>query len=118
MIVPLGSGLGAGFVFLWLVRQLVPTRLVGLLTLMLAATSTSAVFTYIFIGNLRVQVLYCTLGTALGILLHVVLFPSSIEHIVKSTAKPGQLPTDIRRGQAAELFSPSSQPMSDAQPVA
>jgi hypothetical protein len=117
LILPLASGLGAGFVFLWMVRQLVPTRLVGLLTLMLAASSTSAVFTYIFIGNLREQVLYCTLGTALGILLHIVLFPSSIEHIVKSAAKPAQLPADIRRGQVSELLSPSPQPSADAQPV-
>jgi uncharacterized membrane protein YfcA len=117
LILPLGAGLGAGFVFLWLVRQLVPTRLVGLIALMLAASSTSAVFTYIFLDTLRVQVLYCTLGTALGILLHIVLFPSSVEHLVKSAAKPAQLPADVRRGQVAELFSPSAQRSSDAQPV-
>lgn len=117
LILPLASGLGVGFVFLWTVRQLVPTRLVGLLTLMLAASSTSALFTYIFIDTLRVSVLYCTLGTALGILLHIVLFPSSVEHIVKSAARPGPLPEDIRREPVAELFPRSAQRSADAQPV-
>ena len=37
----LGWGLTTGFVFLWVVRHAVPTRLVGLLTLMLASSSTS-----------------------------------------------------------------------------
>ena len=72
---PLGWGLTTGFLFLWIVRHAVPTRLVGLITLMLAGSSTSAIFTYIFIDSLRVSVLYWTLGTALGILLHVVLSP-------------------------------------------
>jgi hypothetical protein len=57
MFVPLGWGLGTGFAFLWLVRYILPTRLVGLMTLMLAASSTSAMFTYIFIDSLRVSVL-------------------------------------------------------------
>jgi hypothetical protein len=80
-LLPLGWGLTTGFVFLWIVRHAVPTRLVGLITLMLAGSSTSAIFTYIFIDSLRVSVLYWTLGTALGILLHIVLFPASIAHI-------------------------------------
>jgi len=73
---PLCAGLGAGFVFLWLVRVAMPTRLVGILTLMLSGTSSSALFTYLFLTALRVSVLYWTLGTALGILLHVVLSPN------------------------------------------
>jgi hypothetical protein len=80
-LLPLGWGLTTGFLFLWIVRHAVPTRLVGLLTLMLAGSSTSALFTYVFIDSHRVMVLYWTLGTALGILLHIVLFPSSIAHI-------------------------------------
>jgi hypothetical protein len=80
-LLPLGWGLTAGFVFLWIVRHAVPTRLVGIITLMLAGSSTSAVFTYIFIDSLRVSVLYWTLGTALGILVHIVLLPTSIAYI-------------------------------------
>jgi hypothetical protein len=117
LLLPLGWGLGAGLVFLWLVRHAVPTRLVGLITLMLAACSTSAVFTYIFIDSVRVSVLYWTLGTALGILLHIVLFPTSVEHIFKAAAGEMQLPADARRGPLAELLSSSGQRGSDTEPV-
>ena len=81
LLFPLACGLAAGFVFLGVVRLAEPTRLIGLITLTLAATSTSALFTYTFINSLRVSVLYWTLGAALGILLHIVLYPASIEHI-------------------------------------
>ena len=60
---------------------MIPTRLVGLITLLLAATSTSSLFTYVFINSVRVSVLYWVLGTALGILLHIVLFPASVRDI-------------------------------------
>jgi hypothetical protein len=102
---PLGGGLAVGFVFLWLVRYVVPTRLVGLITMMLAASSTSSMFTYVFINNLRVSVLYWTLGTALGILLHVVLFPSSVEHVFKAAVAQSSLPAEARPGPLAELLS-------------
>ncbi len=80
---PLCCGLVAGFVFLGFVQAAVPTRLVGLITLTLAASSTSAIFTYTFIDQLRLSVLYWTLGATLGTLLHIVLFPMSVEHIVR-----------------------------------
>ncbi len=87
----LGYGLVAGFVFLGFVQAAVPTRLVGLITLTLAASSTSAIFTYTFIDQLRLSVLYWTLGATLGTLLHIVLFPTSVGHIVRrgpSLAQP------------------------------
>ncbi|MCX6027685.1 MAG: hypothetical protein NT169_00045, partial [Chloroflexi bacterium] len=68
LIVPMGLGLVIGFLFLWMVKVTVPTRLAGLITLLLSAVSTSALFTYIYINSLRVSVLYWALGTALGIL--------------------------------------------------
>jgi hypothetical protein len=76
---PLLIGLTAGFVFLWMVRFLVPTRVVGLVTLLLSATSTCALFSYVFIDSLRLSVLYASLGAALGILLHIVVFPASLK---------------------------------------
>jgi hypothetical protein len=94
---PLGWGLTTGFVFLWIVRHAVPTRLVGLITLMLAGSSTSAIFTYIFIDSLRVSVLYWTLGTALGILLHIVLFPSSVAHILPVNERKDRFLADAMR---------------------
>ncbi len=84
LVLPVASGLAVGFVFLELVRLAVPTRLVGLITLALSATSTSALFTYFFINVLRVPVLYWTLGAALGILLHIVLFPQAVQYIFKA----------------------------------
>jgi len=90
---PMIWGLLVGFVFLWLVRALSPTKLVGLITLALAAVSTSALFTYTFINSLRVSVLYWILGAALGILLHIVLFPASIRNVVGPTrVSPPQEP--------------------------
>jgi hypothetical protein len=114
---PSGWGLGTGFVFLGLVRHVVPTRLVGLITLMLAACSTCALFTYIFIDSLRVSILYWTLGIALGILLHIVLFPSSVEHIFKAATKGGQLQADPRRDDVAELLSSSGRRSADSEPT-
>jgi hypothetical protein len=45
-LLPLGSGLTTAFVFHSIVRHSVPTRLIGIITLMLAGSRTSAVFTY------------------------------------------------------------------------
>jgi hypothetical protein len=50
-LLPLGWGVTTGFVFLGVVRHAVPTRLIGLITLMLAGSSTCALFTYIFIDR-------------------------------------------------------------------
>ncbi len=78
---PIAIGVIVGFLFLWLVRIMLPTRLLGLLTLVLSATSTSALFSYLFINYLRIIVLYSMLGIALGILLHIVLFPATVRDI-------------------------------------
>jgi hypothetical protein len=99
--VPLGSGLAAGFAFLWLIRFALPTRLVGILTLMLSASSSAALFSYLFLSALRVTVLYWTLGSALGILLHVVLFPESLQHIFGGKSEPVNEPWLPRRGAVA-----------------
>ncbi len=81
LIMPMSLGFIIGFSFLWLVRSMTPTRLVGIITLLLSAISTSALFTYFFIIDLRIWILYLTLGSALGILLHIVFFPASVKEI-------------------------------------
>ncbi len=107
MLMPLACGLSAGFVFLGLVRLAEPTRLVGLITLTLAGTSASAFFTYIFLESLRVSVLYWTLGASLGILLHIVLYPSSIEHLYgPPTNREGRSLVETQRDAVVRLLSP------------
>ncbi len=77
-----GTGFIIGFLFLWGVRLLAPTRVVGLINLILSAASTSAIYNYIFVESLRSTILFLALGIAFGALLHIVLFPSSIRRIV------------------------------------
>ncbi len=79
--IPLLIGAVAGYLFLWLARLLADTSLVGFTTLLLAASSTSALFTYIFIDSLRVFVLYLTLGIALGILIHIILDSGALDEV-------------------------------------
>jgi hypothetical protein len=113
-LLPLGWSLTTGFVFLWIVRHAVPTRLVGIITLMLAGSSTSAVFTYLFIDSLRVSVLYWTLGTALGILLHIVVFPTSIAYIFPLGERKDRFLVDAVRKPMTEYLTSSGASISDA----
>jgi hypothetical protein len=113
-LLPLGWGLTAGLLFLWVVRHAVPTRMVGLITLLLTGTSTSALFTYIFIDNLKVSVLYWTLGTALGILLHIVFFPTSIVHIFPAGERKERFLVDAMRKPMAGFLSSSGATTADA----
>jgi hypothetical protein len=73
-----GIGLIIGFLFLWIVRFLLPTQMVGLISLILSAASTSGLYAYVFIESLRGTILFLALGIAFGALLHIVLFPNSI----------------------------------------
>ena len=75
---PAGIGLIIGFLFLWMVRFLLPTRMVGLISLVLSAASTSGLYAYVFIETLRDTILFLALGIAFGALLHIALFPNSI----------------------------------------
>ena len=73
-----GIGVIIGFLFLWIVRFLLPTRMVGFISLILSAASTSGLYAYVFIESLRGTILFLALGIAFGALLHIVLFPNSI----------------------------------------
>jgi hypothetical protein len=78
-LVPAGIGFIIGFSFLWGVRFLLPTRMVGLVSLILSAVSVSGLYSYIFIEALRNRILFLSLGFAFGALLHIVFLPSSIK---------------------------------------
>lgn len=86
-LVPVLGGGVIGFVLLWLLRALVPTRWVGVVTLLLTAVSAGALYSFIFIDDFRIAVLYASLGGVLGILVHIVLFPSSIGNLWKRSTK-------------------------------
>ena len=83
---PLIAGCLIGFALLWAIRITLSTRFVGVITLLLTAASTSALYSFIFIESLRATVLYASLGVALGILVHVVLLPSSIRTLGQPAA--------------------------------
>jgi hypothetical protein len=82
MVVPMLIGCGGGFLFLLMFRAIINTRLSGLLTLILSLGSLSGLFTYLFVLDLRPQVLYSVLGFTLGFLFHIVIFPSSVRALV------------------------------------
>jgi len=69
-------GLALGFAFLRVLESLMPNRGVGVLTLLMAAASAIALFSYLFQANARDFTMYLTLGTLFGGLMNVVLFPS------------------------------------------
>jgi len=78
-LLPAVIGFVFGFLFLWGVRFLLLTRMVGLITLVLSTLSTSGLYSYIFLDALRDKILFIALGFAFGALLHIVFFPSSIK---------------------------------------
>ena len=78
-LLPAGIGFIVGFLFLWGVRFLLLTRMVGIVSLILSALSTSGLYSYIFIETLRNKILFLALGFTFGALLHIVFFPSSIK---------------------------------------
>jgi hypothetical protein len=100
-----------------LVRLAEPTRLVGLMTLTLAAASTSALFSYTFIDSARVSVLYWTLGAALGILLHIVIYPASIEHIFRPAAAESPSPVNARRERSIGIPLPFDHRKASCEPI-
>jgi hypothetical protein len=68
-----------GFFLLRLLSLLMPTRFIGVVTLILAAASSSALFSYLFDLTIRYVVMYFALGLIFGILIHIMFYPESIE---------------------------------------
>lgn len=78
-LLPAAIGFTIGFLFLWGVKFLLLTRMVGLVSLVLSATGVSSLYSYIFVDTLRDKILFLALGFAFGALLHIVFFPGSIQ---------------------------------------
>lgn len=83
----LAGGVVVGIVTPWIVRFLLPTRMVGALTLVLTFSSTAALFDYLFATDLRDITLFVTTGAVAGVLVHLVIAPDSLRRFVPTTAE-------------------------------
>jgi hypothetical protein len=85
------AGIGAvvGFVFLYAIKWLAPTRLVGLLITIIASTSLVSLYAYFFIAPLRQIVFPGALGLAFGALMHQVVFPGALLANLRSQGETG-----------------------------
>ncbi len=66
-----------GFIILWILKPLIQTRVVGILTLIFSCTGSISLFSYFFIGNVNQFLMSVMLGLAFGTLMHLVIFPKS-----------------------------------------
>lgn len=83
----LGVIIGAilGFFLLFGIKYFIPTRIVGFVVLVLIFSSSSALYSYIFIQTFNEWLLSSTLGVAFGSLLHITIWPKSIHEILMKT---------------------------------
>jgi len=70
-----------GFSLLFIVSMFKPTRGIGVVTLFLAAASTCALFSYIFISGIRDTAMFFALGVLCGLLVHIMFFPETVPKI-------------------------------------
>lgn len=80
----IGGLLGFTTPFLVHIEQLRP-GLLGLLTLFLSATSSIAVFSYLYVSPLRDLFIFLALSAMLGMLLHVVLFSAKFHGLLSES---------------------------------
>jgi len=78
-LIPLGVAFSVGFFLLWGIVLLRATRFVGVMTLILSAASSIGLFSYYFVGSLRYIALFSALGAAVGVLIHLLFFPNSLQ---------------------------------------
>ena len=78
-------GLLVGFFFLFFVEGALPSRGIGVLTLILSAASTIGLFSYLFTSGIRDFTMYLTLGALLGVLINVIVDPKVARGILSSS---------------------------------
>ena len=71
-------GVVLGFLFLLIVRFVIRTPVVGVLTLILCAASSIALVSYVLLPQMRDEMASAALGFGLGALLHLVFIPDSV----------------------------------------
>lgn len=74
----IGAAVGFGLLLLGGLLEILRPGLVGLFVLFLAATSSTAAFSYFFASPLRADSIYLALGCLFGLLVYVVLFPGNV----------------------------------------
>jgi len=74
-------GAAIGFFLLTAVALVMPTRGIGIVTVLLTAASTCALFSYIFIANIRDTAMFFALGTLCGLLVHIMVNPKTLPRI-------------------------------------
>lgn len=65
-----------GFIGSWGLDFIRRSRIVGMFVLVLVAASSVALFSYVFVLSVRQDLVFISLGVALGCLVHEVFFPS------------------------------------------
>lgn len=70
-------GIVIGFFVILLFGMLIPTRMVGIITMLLVGASSTALVAFVLLSASRFSVLYLALGTALGVLLHAMTMPAT-----------------------------------------
>ncbi|MCK5097401.1 MAG: hypothetical protein KAR45_04820 [Desulfobacteraceae bacterium] len=65
----------AGFVFSWFFSLIKKKKIIGLYTLVLVGSTTTTIYSYLFIHDLRSYIVFITMGIILGILVHAIFFP-------------------------------------------
>ena len=74
-----------GFTILLGLRKLIETRAIGLITILLSFSGSSALFSYFFIRLHNDMLMSGALGIAFGALLYVVIFPKQLHEILGKT---------------------------------
>ncbi len=77
-VIPFLIAIVCGYLFLFILKRFVPTRLGGFIVLLLVFTGTASLFSYFFVQAINDILLSLTLGAALGVLLHMVVAPKYI----------------------------------------
>jgi hypothetical protein len=81
-ILPL-SGI-MGYYFLHFLKTMIPTRMAGFVVLLLVFCSLSSLFSYFFIQAINDILMSLSLGTAFGVLIHIIISPKMINDIFKT----------------------------------
>lgn len=76
------SGAFVGFIILFGLKTLIESRAIGLITMLLSFSGTSALYSYFFIRMHNDILMSSSLGVAFGALLYIVVFPKKMHNLL------------------------------------